>query len=229
MRSNFNRYVLFLLAVCSFYSLFAQNAKDPDPNRFKQEIDQFFNWDQKNSFPSDAVLFVGSSSIRMWHTADDFPQYPVINRGFGGSHISDVNYFYDLIVKKYKPKVIVFYAGDNDVADGKSVSQVFEDFTEFAGRANRDFPAARILYLPIKPSLSRWQFWGKMNEVNMKVKQLCDEKKELVYADIATPMLGADGKPKPELFLEDGLHLNEAGYALWNSVLKDYLDHAEKH
>ena len=83
-------------------------------------IDQFIEWDKKNSFLKKGILFVGSSSIRFWHTSNYFPELPIINRGFGGSHISDINYFINETVLKYKPHIIVFYAGDNDIAANKT-------------------------------------------------------------------------------------------------------------
>ncbi|HKK45627.1 MAG TPA: hypothetical protein VJ964_08900, partial [Balneolaceae bacterium] len=91
-------------------------VKDPDPQRFQQEIDNFKLWDAKNSYPNQAILFVGSSSIRFWKSHDAFPNYPVINRGFGGAHISDVQHYYRQVIGKYHPSIIVFYCGDNDIA-----------------------------------------------------------------------------------------------------------------
>lgn len=116
---------------------------DPDPARFAKSpdgdevyIESFEYWDEKNSVPDDAVLFVGSSSIRKWPTSRYFPFVPVINRGFGGSHISDVNYYLDKTVLKYAPRAIVLYAGDNDIASGKSALRVFEDYKSFVARVN---------------------------------------------------------------------------------------------
>ena len=134
---------------------------DPDPSRFEAEIKAFEAWDRQNSFPPHAVLFVGSSSIRKWQTAEGFPDLPVINRGFGGSHVSEVNHFVERIVFKYSPRVIVFYAGDNDIADGKSPERVFHDFQTFAELVHGRLPETRLIYLPIKPSLARWNKWPR--------------------------------------------------------------------
>jgi lysophospholipase L1-like esterase len=199
---------------------------DPDPARFEKDIAAFEHWDRQNSFPRNAALFVGSSSIRMWPTAESFPNMPVINRGFGGSHISDVNHFAERIVLKYSPRLIVYYAGDNDIESGKSPPQVFEDFQAFTRLIHDRLPRTRIVYLPIKPSIARWPKWPQMQDVNARVAQLSRSDGRLIYVDTATPMLGDDGEPNGRLFLDDGLHLNERGYALWTKTLQPALEKA---
>jgi lysophospholipase L1-like esterase len=199
---------------------------DPDPARFENEIAAFEHWDRQNYFPEGAILFVGSSSIRMWPTAESLPNLPVINRGFGGSHISDVNHFAERIVLKYSPRLIVFYSGDNDIESGKSPQQVLDDFQEFAKLVNEKLPKTRIIYLPIKPSIARWTKWPQMQGVNTHVKQLWQSDERIIYVDTASPMLGEDGQPRGELFLDDGLHLNAKGYALWTETLRPVLDRA---
>jgi lysophospholipase L1-like esterase len=210
------------------YALAAEtnDAADPDPARFEPEIAAFEAWDRQNSFPREAVLFVGSSSIRMWPTAESFPDFPVVNRGFGGSHISDVNYFAERIVLKYSPRLIVFYAGDNDVEAGKSPQQVFDDFQDFAELVNNNLPKTRIVYLPIKPSIARWRKWSQIQAVNSSVAKLAQSDERIIYVDTATPMLGGDGKPRAELFLDDGLHLNAKGYNEWSDKLGPLLRQA---
>jgi lysophospholipase L1-like esterase len=192
---------------------------DPGPERFREQIDAFQTWDGKNSAVENAVLFVGSSSIRLWPTALSFPDLPVLNRGFGGAHISDVNHFFDLVVKRHGPSIIVFYAGDNDIAAGKSPVQVFEDYREFVEKVRGSLPGTAVVYLPIKPSLARWNMWPRMAETNALIYEYSDGAEDLSWIDTATPMLGDDGKPRRELFVLDGLHLNETGYELWNSIV----------
>jgi len=157
----------------------------------------------------------------MWQTAECFPELAVINRGFGGSHASDVNHFAPRIVLKYAPRMIAFYAGDNDVADGKSPEQVAGDFRHFVDIVHAQLPNTEIIYLPVKPSLARWALWPKMQETNVLVAEFIRGKERLAYVDTATPMLGADGKPRPELFLDDGLHMNAKGYRIWSDLLRD--------
>jgi lysophospholipase L1-like esterase len=168
-------------------------------------------------------VFVGSSSIRLWPTAHDFPGLPVINRGFGGSTIADVNRFAERIVFKYNPSVIVFYSGDNDIAGGQSPEKVFTDFAKFVESARENLGDTPIIYLPIKPSIARWKLWPQMQLVNRRVQDLAKSDKNLHYVDTATPMLGADGRPRPELFRDDSLHLNERGYAVWNEIVRPQL------
>lgn len=199
-------------------------AKNPDPQRFKDEINSFKMWDAKNSFPQHAILFVGSSSIRFWESHDAFPDLPIINRGFGGSEISDVRYYYDQVIGKYDPSVIVFYAGDNDIADHKTVEQVFGDYTNLTTRILHDFPKVKFIYIPIKPSSSRWELWSKMKEVNRQVEAYNKQNEHLYYLDTATPLLGANGRPNDSLFRTDHLHLNPSGYAIWNAKLRPELE-----
>jgi lysophospholipase L1-like esterase len=203
------------------------------PARFEADIEAFRAWDRKNTFPADAVLFVGSSSIRLWQTAAAFPDLPVINRGFGGSTIPDVNHYIEDLVLKYRPAVVVFYAGDNDISGGGSPEQVFGDYRTFVDRVLAARADTRLVFVAIKPSLSRWSLWPLMREVNDRVRAHGEDAEpgpdgqpRLFYADVATPMLGSNGEPRSELFVNDGLHLSEAGYELWNSVVGPVIDRA---
>ena len=128
-----------------------------------------------------------------------------------------------MLIKVHQPQIIVFYAGDNDIAAGKPVAQVFNDFKIFADTVAHFLPNTKILYLPIKPSLSRWHFWDKMDKINQKIEKYCTENKMLTYVDIATPMLNENKTVNKHLFVEDGLHLNDAGYKLWSAVLRPYV------
>ncbi|TFG97363.1 MAG: hypothetical protein E4H13_11085 [Calditrichales bacterium] len=217
--------IAWLLVFLFTTSLFSQTTDkaDPDPNRYQKEIDLFVQWDAKNSFPANAVLFVGSSSIRMWPTHQAFPQYPVINRGFGGAHISDIQFLYETVIHPYLPSLIVFYAGDNDIAYGKNVDQVFKDYVGLIEKIFMDNPDVRFIYLTIKPSISRWEHWQKMQALNQKISDYNDHDNRLFNLDISDLMLDYEGKPKSDIFLEDGLHLNPKGYLLWNSLLDPLL------
>lgn len=199
------------------------DAPDPDPGRFAESIKAFALWDSKNSFPDDAILFVGSSSVRYWPTATAFPGKPVINRGFGGSEISDVNHFYDQVIKPYAPTKILLYAGDNDIGGGKMADQVLEDYIELATMVQSDFPSTQLLFISIKPSKQRWNKWPMMVEANRMVREYADKHPNLDYADLATPLLNSDGKPK-DVYMDDGLHLNERGYLLWQQALAPHLN-----
>ncbi len=217
------------LAVVASVFVGAQ-AADPDPTRFAGDIDAFRQWDSKNTVPADGILFVGSSTIRLWPTAERFPGLSVINRGFGGSQISDVNHYFDDVVGKYRPATIVFYAGDNDINDGKTPQRVAADVRAFVSRAREMRADVRFFYLPIKPSPARWEKWPLMREANDLVRADIDADTRsrggqpvLFYADVATPMLTADGQTQSHLYVADGLHLSTAGYDLWTQVLGDTL------
>ncbi len=196
----------------------------PDPTRFADEVLRFVEWDRRNTFAQDAVLFVGSSSIRMWATRQSFPDWPVINRGFGGSHTSEVNHYFNKIVRPYNAKVIVLYAGDNDIAAGRSAEQVRDAFVEFVERVRETQGQTPIVYLSIKASGSRWQHWPEMQKANALIRQECENRAHLTYVDVAGPLLAPDGQPRAEYYLPDRLHLSEAGYAVWTGILTPIIE-----
>ena len=191
----------------------------PDPERFAGEIRAFAEYDRKNTPPKGAVLFVGSSSIRMWATVTSFPQWTVINRGFGGSQITDVLHYFDHVVTPYDARAIVFYAGDNDVAEGRTPEQVCDSFSEFVQRVRVRQATVPIFFLAIKPSAARWHMWPQAQRANELVRDYCGRGPHLHYVDVASILLGADGRPDPSLYMPDALHLNEAGYAAWTRLL----------
>jgi len=214
---------VFLAGVVHAQASGAEPVPDPDPARFSEAIDLFAAWDSKNSVPRNATLFVGSSSIRLWPTAKAFPGVSVINRGFGGSELSDVIHYYDSLIRPYAPARIVLYAGDNDIASGKSADRVFADYVQLVTLVRRDFPAAELVFISIKPSKDRWSLWPIMVETNRMVAHYAEQHAGLRYADLATPLLGENGEPG-DFYIADGLHLNAAGYALWQRGLESFLE-----
>ena len=200
----------------------AGEVPDPDPERFADAIAAFVAWDSKNAVPESPLLFVGSSSIRLWPTAAAFPGLPVVNRGFGGSELSDILHYYDRVIRPYAPSQIVLYAGDNDVAAGKSAERVFADFRRIADRVATDFPNTELVFISIKPSKARWQFWPVMQEANRLVAAYAEGRERVRYADLATPLLDNSGQPK-DVYLDDGLHLDARGYDLWQAALAPYM------
>ena len=190
-------------------------AEDPDPKRYDAQIQQFLRWDAKNTAPRNAILFVGSSSIVGWKTASRFAGLPVINRGFGGSHISDVVHYLDETVLRHRPRAVVFYAGDNDVAAGKSPEQVRDDYREFVDGLHAMHPGTPVVFLAIKPSTARWSHWPTMQQANALIAADSATDPALHVLDMADELLGPDGKPREELLIADGLHLTAAGYDVW--------------
>jgi len=198
------------------------DVPDPDPARFAGEIQAFVAWDRKNAVPAKPILFVGSSSIRLWPTPEHFPGKPVVNRGFGGSEISDVIHYYDQLIGPYAPVQIFLYAGDNDVATGKPAEQVFEDYRALAEQVSRDFPQTELVFISIKPSKARWALWPVMKEANAMIRAFSEGRPNLSFVDISSVLLRADGLPG-DFYVDDGLHLNEAGYRRWQAVVAPIL------
>ena len=215
----------FLMALLSLGFVFSLKAQqDPDPLRFSQQIHQYDSLDQVNPPEKNGIVFVGSSSIRMWKDAEkQYKKYNVINRGFGGSQASDANYYFDQLVKKYEPSKILYYEGDNDVDAGKSAAVILEDFKEFVGKVESNFPDAKVGFISIKPSPRRWELIDRMREANALIKAYCEQQENLAFIDVFTPMLGENGRPMPELFLEDSLHMTKKGYKIWDKEVQPFL------
>ena len=195
-----------------------------DPLRFSAAIADFKSADSLNKPRPNSVLFVGSSSIRGWKTLSaDFPELNVINRGFGGSHMSDLIFYMDDIVFPYRPNAIVVYEGDNDIADGKTPEKILDDYNIFVSGVMEKWPEMPIFFISIKPSLARVDYMGKMAQANALVKARTEELNNLYYIDVFTPMLGENGTPREDIFGHDGLHMNEVGYALWTELIRGEL------
>jgi len=200
------------------------HADQPGPAQWESAMEAFAQQDRAQPPPRHGVLFIGSSSIRAWSTlAEDFPGIPVINRGFGGSTIADSTYYADRIVAPYQPRLIVMYAGDNDVAEGHSAQQVADDFKAFVVRVRRDLPAVAVVYVSIKPSVAHWSQWPIVRAANDIIRAWASTQHAVRFVDISQVMLDAQGRPHPELFREDGLHMKPAGYALWTAALRSVL------
>jgi lysophospholipase L1-like esterase len=220
------RPLLFLvLAACQVAATAAPAAKAADPRRFENEIAAFEAADRTNPPPQNAILFIGSSSIRKWTTlAGDFPQYKVINRGFGGSHLSDSVYYFDRIVLPCKPRMIVMFAGSNDINFGKTPEQVFDDFKAFVQKVERALPQTRVAYISISTVPSRKSEVEQVKRANQLISRFAAGNKRLRFIDVFWAMLGPDGKPRPDIFVSDNLHLNAKGYAIWREKVAPYLE-----
>ena len=198
----------------------------PSTEAFAGEIAAFEAADRASPPRPGGVLFVGSSSIRLWPAlANDFHGVDVLQRGFGGAELSDVLRYAPRIVLPYRPRLIVLYAGDNDLAAGKSATTVFREYQGFVTLVRRALPGTRIAFIAIKPSGSRWAFVNQMREANDLIRRYSATDRRLSFVDVFTPMLGSDGKPREELFVADRLHLSLAGYALWRDILAPIVRH----
>lgn len=200
----------------------AAQALAPDLDLEKQlaaEVDRFAAADKASPPAPCQVLFVGSSSIVKWTTlAADLAPLPVINRGFGGSHIEYVNRWFDQVVALYRPRTIVFYAGENDLAVGKSAERVMADFDEFMARKTAALGRTPVYFISLKPSNLRFEQFALQTQVNNMVRARAEERRDLHYIDVVTPML-EEGKPK-SLFTSDDLHMTPGGYAIWTQAVR---------
>jgi lysophospholipase L1-like esterase len=192
-------------------------------SRWEPDIRAFEKKDRERKPLPGGIVFVGSSSIRGWDVGKSFPDLPVVNRGFGGSQIADSVEFAGRIVIPYKPKTVVFYAGDNDINAGKTPQQVLSDYREFVAKVHGPLPDAKIVFIAIKPSLRRWNLVSAMREANKLIREYSESDPKLEFVDVDPPMIGADGKPRPELFVEDGLHMTAEGYRIWTALVRPLL------
>lgn len=197
----------------------------PAASKWQGSMAAFANADREHPPAPDGVLFVGSSTIRLWSSlAQDFRQLPVvINRGFGGSTMADCDYFARELVTRYRPRQVLVYAGDNDIAEGRTPSQVLENFVNFVKVVRSELPNARIAYISIKPSPARAALLPRVREANQLLASYVRNLENGEYIDIFTPMMNASGSPRAELYGSDHLHMNEKGYAVWQSVIAGHL------
>ncbi|RMD78743.1 MAG: hypothetical protein D6820_09415 [Lentisphaerae bacterium] len=202
----------------------------PSPERYRKAIEAFLAADKKNPPPPNAVLCIGSSSMRKWHASirRDLAPLTVIPRGFGGSNMNDVLYFSDQIVLPYKPRAILLYEGDNDTAQRIPVSVIVSTYRKFIDKVHSQLPNCRIYVMAVKPSISRWRLWPAMQKLNGELEKLCSQDERLCFIDAATPLLGADGKPVAAYYLKDKLHMTRQGYEVWKKVVGQILIPREK-
>jgi lysophospholipase L1-like esterase len=192
--------------------------------RWEPAIREFERQDAVNPPPRGEIVFVGSSSIVGWDVQASFPDLGCINRGFGGSYMEDAARYADRIVVPYRPRVVVVYSGDNDIAHGRTPDQVIAAARSLVADLHAKLPETRIVLISIKPSPRRWHLFAKMQEANRGLAALARNDAQVRFVDVTAAMLGADGNPRPELYVDDGLHLTPAGYALWASLVRPELD-----
>lgn len=176
------------------------------------------------------ILFTGSSSIRYWRSLRrDMSPMPVLNRGFGGAFLYHVIHYADRIVFPHRPRIIVLYAGENDVAAGICPDQLLGHLKRFVTMVHKRLPDTKILYVSVKPTVKRRRYWPRMRQINSKLKAWIDKQTKVEYIDVAGPMLDRRGRPRRDILIWDRLHLNRKGYRLWASIIKPRLRKAWKH
>lgn len=194
------------------------------PSKWEKEIAAFETADREHPPEKGGIVFIGSSSIRLWKTLpQDFPEHRVLNRGFGGSAIADSVEFADRIVFPYEPRMIVMYAGGNDLHSGKSPERVVDDFKSFVGKVRARMPSVKIAYIAISPNPARWAEVEKVKAVNEAIAAYVKDQPHLKFIDTFSKMLGSDGQPLPDIFVADKLHMNAEGYKIWARVVRPFL------
>ena len=221
-------HALAVLAVV--FATVATAAEYPDPARFQDAIDAFLAADAESTPPKGAVVATGSSSMRGWHgrIAEDLAPLTIIPRGFGGSNMHDVRHFLDELVLRHEPRAVLLYEGDNDVAAGIAPEAILAEFDAIDAAIAERLPDTRIYVLAVKPSIARWEMWATMQETNALLIARADADPRITFVDVATPMLGGDGKPMDDIFIADMLHMNGAGYDIWRDAVRPVLVEAER-
>ncbi len=216
--------LLLLLSILFFYQpLFSQ-----DPNRFSPELMRFDSLDRIIKKEESSIeienLFVGSSSIRFWLTLQqDYPDKEILNRGFGGSHMSDLLYHVDKLILQYHPKKIFIYEGDNDISASESVDDIMAETKELIGLINKELPTTEIYLIAAKPSIARWSFVNEYIKLNRAFIKLSLLDPQIHYVDVWTPMLGDDGVVLQDIFIADDLHMTDKGYDIWAEAIRPFL------
>jgi hypothetical protein len=216
---------ILVVATALLAALLAPLPAIAAPETWAKEIDALTANDATKPPASGGVVFVGSSSIRLWTTlAKDFPGIPTIRRGFGGSELADSVFYADRIVIPYRPRLVVLFAGTNDLKNGKSPEAVFADFQAFRAKLHAALPTTRLIYIAITLAPSRAHLHDAMRTANRLIAADCARDPRCTFVDI-NPFMGGPtgGPPRPELFVADQLHLNADGYAIWTKVLAPYL------
>jgi len=205
-----------LLALAAALTLWTQ---DPKVDKWEKDIAAFEAQDQKSPPPQNEIVFVGSSSIRLWKSTEAFPDLKIINRGFGGSEMGDSAKYAERIILPCKPRIVVVFAGGNDINAGKTPEQVAEAFKTLAGKIHAALPKTKVYYISLFPNVKRRAQDEKCRKANELVQAFTKTDARLGYIDTASRMRAADGGPRPELLRDDGLHMNDDGYKIWNEIV----------
>ncbi len=220
--------LLLMVMICLAQESRSEGKEYGNPG-FGKEIQNFESADRKQFPPPGAIVCIGSSSMRGWHStiAEDLAPLTIIPRGFGGSTMNDALHYVDRIVIPYNPRAVVVYEGDNDIAGGIAPEKIRDTFSSFVEKVHKTLPETRIYFLSIKPSISRWKLWPQIEAANRLIEQYCSSDKRLAYVDMGSAMLDANGEPREDIFQEDKLHMTRAGYEIWRDALKPVLVKAE--
>jgi lysophospholipase L1-like esterase len=218
------KYFLHLAGFCLFLFQVTWSLQAQDPVRFKSEIENLITAKHDLDPSKRLVVFTGSSSVRMWKDVQTyFPEYHVINNGFGGSHFSDLLHYYPELILRFTPDVLFIYEGDNDISSGKEPAIIAEETKILIKRIRKDLPKTRIILISPKPSIARWNLKPKYEALNLELKKLAARKKSVEFADVWSAMLDENGEVFKDIFLQDNLHMNKKGYDIWGKVIGEFL------
>lgn len=212
---------IFILTLVFFIhiSLMAQ-----DPLRFGQEVAALTKIDFKPDSTNNLILFTGSSSMRLWKDYQSyFPEKKIINTGFGGSHMSDLLYYADPLILRFSPKQIFIYEGDNDIGDKENPDSILAEAKLLVGKIKNYLPNAEIVFISAKPSISRWELRREYDKLNMLLSGFASETDQVKFLNVWPVMMDSNMNLNKSLFLEDGLHMNKAGYDLWAKEIRKFI------
>ncbi len=213
---------LFLLLLCLLPFLAAAQE-----DRFEEEIRDFEEDDSQSGYKSDFILLTGSSSIRLWHSLEkDLKGFDVLNRGFGGSTLYELDQYWGRIAGDHQPELVIVYCGENDIADGATVTETVDRFKTFLDSFSKTYPSTPMIYIAMKPSISRWNLWPKYQEADRQIREVIATQENVTFIDLGASMLLRDGTLKQNIFIEDGLHMNKKGYRGWRKLLRPAIKNA---
>ena len=195
-------------------------------DRFESSVAAYESADKLKAPECGGTLFLGSSTFTLWgHDLErEFARFHALNRGFGGSTIPEVDHYLERICFPYRPQMVVFYVGTNDVADGHAPEQILKDFEQLLAHLRRKLPNTRVAYLSMAMPPSRTQFARQYSEANRMLKQFCEDEPNTDYVDVSQLLLDNQGNPRPEYYRDDLLHMKPSGYGVWIPVLREYLE-----
>jgi lysophospholipase L1-like esterase len=218
------KFLLLISGIYLFISAASICAHAQDPARFKSEVESLVTAKHDLDPSEKKVVFAGSSSVRMWKDVPSYYlAYNVINNGFGGSHFSDLLFYYNELILRFTPDILFLYEGDNDIASGKEPAIIAKEAKTLIKRIRKDLPQTRIIIISPKPSVARWNLKPKYEALNRELKKLAERNKSVEFADVWSAMLDQNGEVFRDIFLQDNLHMNKKGYDIWGKVIGEYL------
>lgn len=220
MKYLIKKHKLTLFICLIFISL--AHSQDKNPTRFETTINTIDKLHFDKSI--DRIVFTGSSSIRMWVDLQSYyPNHQIINTGFGGSQMSDLHFYLEETVIKFKPSKVFIYEGDNDISNGVSIKKIISQTKKVINHIQKSLPGCEIILISPKPSIARWNLNSKYISLNKRLSKITRKYNNTFFINVWSVMLNSNGELKDNLFIEDGLHMNAKGYGLWNILIKPYL------